>query len=123
MAYDLAFWNDPRTERPEPKVIYAELVGGGTVEGLAPFNAAAMLDALAQEFPGVTPSPVAAAGTTAWEDPDASAVFEFTWSPQHLVATARGSFTGDQMNAIIDLGVDVGGGRLYDPQTDERFDG
>ncbi len=47
---------------------------------------------------------------------------EFSWSPQHLVATARGNIENDDMNGTIDICVDVGGARLYDPQTGERFD-
>jgi hypothetical protein len=123
MAYDLAFWTDTRTDRPAPSAVHDALAGGGSVDGLGPFDALAMLDALAERFPGMQPPPTEATGQAAWEAPDGQTVFEFTWSPQHLVATARGRFDGDQMNAIIDAGVDIGGGRLYDPQTGERFDG
>ena len=122
MAYDLAFWTDTRTERPEPNTIYAELLAGRAVEGIGPFNAVATLDALAEKLPGLKPSPTTATGSATWEAPSGATVFEFSWSPQHLIVTARGRYTGDQMNTIIDVGTDVGGGRLYDPQTDERFD-
>lgn len=121
MAYDLVFWTDTRADRPEPKHIYTELVSGRAVEGLGHFDTPALLRALSDAFPAMVPSPTEATGSAAWEAPDGKTVFEFTWSPRHLLATARGRYSDDQMNAIIDLGIDVGGGRLYDPQTDERF--
>ena len=122
MSYDLAFWADSRADRPDPQQVYEDLQGGATVEGLGPFDTRAALEVLGEKFPGLTPPPVDTVGATAWEAPDDSAVFEFSWSPQHLVATARGRYTNEQMNEIIDVGTGVGGGRLYDPQTGERFD-
>jgi hypothetical protein len=123
VAYDLAFWTDPRPIRPEPQQVYDQLQSGGTVDGLGHFDTPAALEALGEKFPGLTPPPTASAGATAWEAPDRSAVFEVSWSPQHLIATARGRYTNDQMNQVIDVCIEVGGGRLYDPQTGERFDG
>ena len=122
MSYDLAFWTDSRPTRPDPRQVYDQLLGGATVEGLGPFDSRAALEALGSKFPGLTPPPAAPEGVTAWEAPGASVVFEFSWSPQHLVATARGRYTNDQMNDVINICIDVGGGRLYDPQTGERFD-
>ena len=122
MSYDLAFWTDSRANRPDPQQVYDDLQGGATVEGLGPFDSQAALEALGEKFHGLTPLPTNTVGTTAWEAPDNSTVFEFSWSPQHLVATARGRYTNDQMNDVIDICIEVGGGRLYDPQTGERFD-
>jgi hypothetical protein len=121
MAYDLAFWVDVRDVRPEPNDIYQRLVDGQAVDGLGRFNTRSALAELATRFPGLVP-PDGETGWTVWEAPDASSVFEFAWSSQHLIVTARGAYTSDQMNWIIDVSVDVGGGRLYDPQTRERFD-
>jgi hypothetical protein len=122
VSYDLAFWTDLRPIRPEPQQVYDQLQSGATVDGLGPFDTRAVLVVLGEKFPGLTPPPSAPAGTTAWKASDNSTAFEFTWSPQHLIATARGRYTNDQMNEIIDVGIEVGGGRLYDPQTGERFD-
>jgi hypothetical protein len=81
-----------------------------------------MLDALTDQFVGLA-APTGDEGYTAWEGPNHETVFEFNWSPQNLMATARGRYSNDQMNVIIDIGIEVGGGRLYDPQTGERFGG
>lgn len=77
---------------------------------------------LPERFPNLVPPPIDPAGWTAWEAADGSAAIELNWSPQYLVATPRGSYTNDQMNWIIGICVDVADGRLYDPQTGERFD-
>ena len=122
MSYDLAFWTDPRPTRPEPQQIYDQLQGGATVDGLGSFDTRAALERLSGRFPGLTPPPTTPTGATTWEAPDNSTVFEFSWSPQHIVATARGHYTNDQMNDVIDICIELGGGRLYDPQTGERFD-
>ena len=92
------------------------------MDGLGPFDTRAVLEALGVKFPGLTPPPTAPVGAAAWEAQDNSTVFEFSWSPQHLVATARGRYTNDQMNDVVNTCIEVGGGRLYDPQTGERFD-
>ena len=122
MSYDLVFWADPRRDRPDPQSVYCDLVDGATVEGLGSFNARGMLDALTVQFVGLA-APPEDEGYTAWESPNNETAFEFNWSPQYLMATARGKYSNDQMNVIIDFGIEVGGGRLYDPQTGERFDG
>lgn len=121
MSYDLVFWTDHRTDRPEPSEIYQALLAGQPVRGLDPFDARQALAGLAPHFPGLTPTGDAT-GYLAWEAPDASVVFEFSWSPQHLLATARGRYTNEQMNEIIESAITSGGGRLFDPQTGERFD-
>lgn len=121
MAYDLVFWTDLRGARPDPKVIYQALLDEQPVEGLGPFQTSQVLAALSGYFPGLTPSNDAV-GSTVWEAPDASSIFEFSWSPQHLLAVAHGTYSDEQMNSIIEVCVEIGGGRLYDPQTDERFD-
>jgi hypothetical protein len=121
MSYDLAFWTDPRPERPEPQTVYKDLLDGLVVDGLGQFETRVALRALAEHFLGFAP-PSDESGTAYWESPDGRSVFEFSWSPQYLLATARGQYTNEQMNNIIDVCVDLGGGRLYDPQTGERFD-
>ena len=117
MAYDLALWTDTRTERPEPSTVYSALLEGRAVEGIGPFSALAMLDALAEKLPGFKPSPTMATGSATWEAPAGAAVFEFNWSPQHLVATARGRYTGDQMNTIIDIVIH----RVVNKQNNQNF--
>lgn len=119
MSYDLAFWAGPRSSR-EPASIYQDLMDGHAVDSLGTFATAPVLAALEAKFPGLS-APLEA-GQAFWESNPAGVMFEFFWSEQHLVAMARGQFTNDQMNAVIDVCVSVGGGRLYDPQTDERFD-
>jgi len=120
MSYDLAFWCDPIAGQRDPQAVYESLQGGQAVEGLGDFSLDATLASLAARFPGMDVT--SANRFTAWERSDNSAVIEFSWSSQHLVATARGDVGNDDMNAIIDICVDVGGARLYDPQTGERFD-
>lgn len=119
VAYDLAFWAGPRTSR-EPSSIYMDLLNGQEVPGLRPFAISEVLNELQARFPGLR-APLGA-GQANWESNPPGAVFEFSWSQQHLLATARGTFTNDQMNSIIDVCVTVGDARLYDPQTNERFD-
>lgn len=122
MSYDLVFWTDARPDRPDPQSTYRDLIDGATVEGLGPFNAQAVLDALSDQFAGLA-AHAGNAGYTVWEGPNNETVFEFNWSPQYLMVTARGNYTNEQMNVIIDVGTQVGGGSLYDPQTGERFNG
>jgi hypothetical protein len=122
VSYDLVFWRDPRSERPDPEGIFHALVDGRPVPGLDQLAVEATVRALAERFPGVEPPPAGEAGYSVWEGPDMQAVIEFSWSPQHLMATARGGVTKEQLNWIIDICVDVAGARLYDPQVNERFD-
>ena len=118
MAYELAFWSDPHPEERDPKAVYLALGGETLVEGLGDFAVEATLVALADLFPGLAAT--GATGRADWEGNDASV--EFSWSPQHLIAIPRGDVSTDQVNAIIDTCIEVGGARLYDPQTGERFD-
>jgi hypothetical protein len=53
--------------------------------------------------------------------PPAFRAQKFSWSSQHLLATARGDYTNDQMKAVIDTCLDLGAA-LYDPQTGDRID-
>jgi hypothetical protein len=122
VSYDLAFWRDPRSERPDPAGIYNALLDGRTVPDLDEFAVEPTLRALAERFPGLELAPAGEAGYAVWEGPGREAVVEFSWSSQHLTATARGNVTRQQMNSIIDICVHVAGARLYDPQVNERFD-
>jgi len=119
VGYDLAFWSDKRRLRPQPRKVYAKLVEGQRVRGLDNFAAAEVVAALSDRFPGMVTD---GSGYGSYELPSGAGVFEFSWSAQHLVVSARGSVSDDEMNAVIDICVDIGGARLYDPQTDERFD-
>ena len=119
MGYDLAFWCDPQPSERDAQAVYETLLDGREADGLGAFAVEATLAELAQRFPGMTHE---APGYAVWERGDDAAVIEFSWSAQHLVATARGTVSNDELNAIVDICVDVGGGRLYDPQTGERFD-
>ena len=121
MSYDLVFWTDNRAIRPDPNMVYQALLNEQSVEDLGSFDTSAVLSALRSYFPGFEPG-AESTGSAFWEAVDASSVFEFSWSDQHLLATARGRYTNDQMNSIIDVCIEVGGGRLFDPQTGERFD-
>lgn len=119
MSYDLAFWCDPTPAGRDAQVVYETLMDGREVEGLDALEVDATVAALTHRFPGMSRD---APGCAVWERGDGSAVVEFAWSRQHLVAMARGSVSNDEMNAIIDICLRVGGARLYDPQTGERFD-
>ena len=120
MSYDLVFWTDTRADRPRPQEIYAALIAGETVPGLGEFDTAAVLRSLGEVFGGFAGS--GPSGQEYWESPDGETVLEISWSAQHLLVTARGDYSDDVLNSVIDVGLDVGGGRLYDPQTGERFD-
>lgn len=125
MGYDLAFWCDDNPSERDPQAVYEALLAGRQVEGLGAFRLDAALAALAQRFPGMHGDGAAAAQVgkyASWDRADGAAAVEFSWSPQHLLATARGAVSNDEMNAIIDICVGIGGARLYDPQTGERFD-
>jgi hypothetical protein len=122
VSYDLVFWRDPRGERPDPAGIFRAILDGRPVPDLDQLPVEATLRALAKRFPGVEPSPAHEPGYAVWESPDMDAVIEFSWSSQHLMATARGDVMNEQMNSIIDICVQVAGARLYDPQVNERFD-
>lgn len=90
MAYDLVFWTDSRADRPDPNSIPRALIDGATVAGLGSFNARGVLHALTNHFDGLA-APAGEVGYKVWEGPNLEAVFEFSWSPQHLMATARGN--------------------------------
>ena len=109
MSYDLAFWCDPKPAGRDAQVVYETLVDGREVEGLDTFEVEATVAALALRFPGMSR---AASGCAVWERGDGAAAVEFAWSRQHLVATARGKVSNDEMNAIVDICVGVGGARL-----------
>ena|SRR5689334_5080269 len=123
MSYDLVFWRDQRSLRPDPVGIYEALLAGQAVPDLDQLAIEPTLRALAERFPGIQPSPSGETGRAVWEGPNLETVIEFEWSPQHLLAITRGSCTNEQMNVIIDICVGIGGARLYDPQINERFDG
>jgi hypothetical protein len=120
VSYDLVFWRDERSLRPDPVGIYEALLAGQVVPDLGQFAIEPALRALAGHFPGIQPS--GETGHAVWESPSLETVIEFSWSPQHLLAITRGGRTNEQVNVIIDICVGIGGARLYDPQVNERFD-
>ena len=122
MSYDLVFWRDQRSLRPDPMGIYKALLAGQVVPDLDQFAIEPTLRALGELFPGIQPSPSGETGHAVWESPNLDAAIEFEWSSQHLIAITRGRCTNEQMNAIIDICLGIGGARLYDPQINERFD-
>ena len=127
MSYHLAFWRDLRDARPDPHGIYEALLTGQGVDGIEPLDLEPLLAGIAERFP-LDRTPGLDEGYAVWtrnDDADADridAVIEFWWSPLHLLADARGNDTPDDLNAVIDLAVDIADTRLYDPQTGERFD-
>jgi len=119
MSYDLVFWCDESPGERDPQLVYEALLEDRQVVGLDDFEVPATLEALATRFPEIVHVANRAA---VWEEATGAGVIEFAWSDQHLMATARGDVGKDEINAIIDICVDVGGARLYDPQIGQRFD-
>ncbi|TWE11727.1 hypothetical protein [Rudaeicoccus suwonensis] len=119
MGYDLAFWKGPRTAR-KPEAIYIDLQNGVAVPDVEALSMADVLSALETAFAGL--ERLDEHQQAFWDPADQKTVIEFAWSEQHFVATARGAYTNEQLNTIIDVGTSVGA-RLYDPQVDVRFGG
>ncbi|MCW2785063.1 MAG: hypothetical protein JWP74_1580 [Marmoricola sp.] len=120
MSYDLAFWRDSRDIRPEPQATYQALVSGESVDGIDVIGVDQILLAILATFPEAVREPNGEHEWVVWESPTDVGMFEVVWSDKHVLVSLRGAGT-DTVNAIIDVCISRGT-RLYDPQTDERFD-
>ncbi len=127
MGQQFVFWKQQRRGDHSPRAldVYRALMEGSTVDGLLPMPVAQILASLSTEFPssfiGVTadsPRPVF------WSSDDGQHTIEFDWSAAHFMVEFRPFGTGshDDLNRIIDVLAALEC-PLYDPQTDERFDG
>ena len=120
MSYDLAFWRQEQQLPQLPNAIYAALLDGERVQGLSDLDVESFLAAILERFPTATREPNGDAEWIVWTTPDSQAGFQAEWSRQHVVVFCRGT-SGGLMKRLIEIAADHGC-RLYDPQTNERFD-
>jgi hypothetical protein len=115
MSYDLNFWKEKPGVTLDPLQVYERLCDGHQVDGLEELPIGRILQRVREKF---------SAGWTqldpvTWEAPKKA--FQVYTTPQ-LLRVDCGGLTAEDMNAIIDIGLEFGC-RLYDPQTGVRFEG
>ena len=117
MSYNLAFWSGG--DDLDPADTYRRIDGTEPVEGVVPVDRELVVQSFAERLPGWTwggqfLSPPGV-------DPEnGSPSFDVDIGAQMVQFVGYG-MTGDAANAIIDAMRPLGF-RLYDPQTDERFE-
>lgn len=120
VSYDLIFWTQkPGAGAADPAVVYTRLMEGEPVDGIAVLPIEDMVSDLSRAFPDAVREPNGTGEWLVWEESSRPAVLEVTWTDQYLHASCR-NLTNDELNRVIDVAV-AHGGRLYDPQTRERF--
>lgn len=120
MSYDLIFWTEiPGPVAADPTAVYARLMEGDTVDGLAVLPIEDMVNDLSRAFPDAQRGLNGTDEWLEWDEPSRPAVLEVTWTDQYVHASCR-NLTNDELNRVIDVAV-AHGCPLYDPQTGERF--
>jgi hypothetical protein len=120
VSYDLVFWKSAGPAA-DPAATYDRLANREHAEGIEELPIEQFLHALAGAFPGSVREPNGSDEWQIWDAPDGSRGFETWWSPFHVETFCRG-LTDDEMNRIIDVALSFHC-RLFDPQTNERFEG
>ena len=115
MSYTLAFWQDG--DDLDPQDTYSRLREGSRVDGVTDVDAAQVDRALTERLVGWRrdENVLLPPGSS----PDEGPAFDVLVAEQYVDFTAYGA-DGDDLNAIIDVMRPLGF-RLYDPQTDDRF--
>jgi hypothetical protein len=114
VSYDLSFWKQKPRVRLDPQAVYERLLEGERIEGLVDLPVDRILARIAETF------------VDGWERLDeynweaAEGSFQVHVSPQHFLISSY-SLPGEVLNLFIDIGLEFGC-RLYDPQTDVRFE-
>lgn len=125
MSYDLYFWR----QEPECSLSPAEIVGRleesntPDIPGLAHLDTARLIVRLREVLPEIYENQTTDPDfplQLIWEDKDDNA-FLVHWSEIHVSIESHG-VDGEILNKIIDVALEFGC-RLYDPQTDVRYDG
>jgi hypothetical protein len=121
MSYDLVFWRQLNGVTTPAADIYEELLEAPHVEGLAELDVDAMVERLLAEFPGAIREPNGTADWVTWVSEDEKQSFQAEWTTQGFVVSSR-HIDSSGKNRVIDWAAAFGC-PLYDPQTNERFDG
>jgi hypothetical protein len=120
VSYDLVFWRQAGPVAEPPAAIYRDLLEGRQVDGLLELEVDGFLRAILERFPDAVREPNGSAEWICWSAPDAHGSFQAEWSAQHVIVFCRW-LSNEDMNRLIDIALEHDC-RLYDPQTDERFD-
>jgi hypothetical protein len=116
VGYQLVFWKYADALHQPAGEVYAALMNGERLDGLAEFPVEAYVDSVVAEFPDAERAKVG----LYWTSPDERSSFEVEWSSVHVMVEVRNVST-DVGNQLVTLAKDLGA-PLYDPQTMERFD-